>query len=555
MRAQVVSRRTTAWLLAVAVLFTLLNAWKPLTIDDAFFYSYARQIAAHPTDPYGFELLGEGRPKPALHVIAPVVHPYWWAAGIAVFGDVPILWKFWMFPFALILTVALHGLFRRIAPGLELPLLWMVAFSPAVLPNFNLMLDVPAMALGLFALERFTRACDSGDWRTALFAGIVAGVAMQTKYTAVTLVAALLAYGWIYGSLRLAAVAAAAASAIFVGWECILIAKYGESHFMYALLWGQGSGSFHRGFELVVGLVAILGAVAPGIAILASVAMRASPRALGAAIAATVIVFAVIPALPALPIAGLVFSPELSAANAELFLFIPLGIFVVVMVVVLFRELTRDAPTQTGRFLLAWLSIEVMGFALLNPFMATRRTIGICVVLTAAAGAVAARRGIGVRDSSLRLAVGFGIALGCFFQMADVSDAVVRRSAAARIAEQLKALDAAPGETVWVAGRWAYQFYTERLGMRQLVAGESRLASGDWVVVAGGLARQPVPPIQNMSESLVKFRIANPWPWSTVPWAYAGPISMRRQPEAQLIISIHQMQADETLSSLRGDGL
>lgn len=556
MGAQAVSRRTTATLLGVAALFTLLNAAKPMTIDDAVFYYFARQIAEHPADPYGFEIFWEDSPKPALHEVAPAVQLYWWAAGLAVLGDAPLLWKLWLFPFAIVLTVALHGLFRRIAPGLELPLVWMTAFSPAVLPNFNLMLDVPALALGLFALERFARACDSGNWRAALLAGGLAGLAMQTKYTSVTLGGALLAYGWIFGSRRLAFAAATAATAIFVGWECVLIAKYGESQFLQVLLKGQGSGSFHGGFELVRGLVAILGAVAPGIAVLACVAMRVSPRALGVAIAAVVVVFAAIPALSAPPVAAVVFSPKLGTTNAELFLFIPLGLFGVAMFVALFRVLTRGAPARTGRFLLAWLSIEVMGFALLNPFMAARRTMGICVVLIAAAGAVAARRGIGARNGRLRLAVGFGIALGCLFQTTDILDAVVRRSAAPRIAEQLKALGAAPGEeTVWVAGHWGYQFYTERLGMRQLIAGESQLARGDWVVVADGLARQSVPRIQHASASLAKFSISNPWPWSTVPWAYVGPISIRRQPKAQLIISIHRMLADERLASLRDDGL
>ena len=71
----------------------------------------------------------------------------------------------------------------------------------------------------------------------------------------------MLAYGWVFGAPRLAIVATAAASAVFVGWECVLLAKYGESHFLHALLQGQGSGSFHGGFELLTGLVAIMGAV------------------------------------------------------------------------------------------------------------------------------------------------------------------------------------------------------------------------------------------------------------------------------------------------------
>ena len=155
MGVQTDARAATATLLAVAVVFTLLNAAKPLTIDDTVYYYFARQIAEHPADPYGFEIFWDARPRPALQQIAPLLQLYWWAAALAVVGDAPVLWKLWLFPFALILAHSLYGLFRRVAPGLERPLLWMTAFSPALLPNFNLILDVPALAVGLFALERF----------------------------------------------------------------------------------------------------------------------------------------------------------------------------------------------------------------------------------------------------------------------------------------------------------------------------------------------------------------------------------------------------------------
>ena len=75
MGAPIVSRGATATLLGVAVLFTLLNAVKPLTVDDTVYYYFARQIAEHPADPYGFEIFWQDRPKPALHQVAPIVQP------------------------------------------------------------------------------------------------------------------------------------------------------------------------------------------------------------------------------------------------------------------------------------------------------------------------------------------------------------------------------------------------------------------------------------------------------------------------------------------------
>ncbi len=54
-----------ASLVGVALLFTLLNAPKPLIIDDPAYFYYARHIAEHPTDPYGFEIFWGDLPTPA----------------------------------------------------------------------------------------------------------------------------------------------------------------------------------------------------------------------------------------------------------------------------------------------------------------------------------------------------------------------------------------------------------------------------------------------------------------------------------------------------------
>ena len=51
---------------------TLLNAAKPIHMDDAVYHMYAAQIAEHPGDPYGGEVVdywfppkrGDGRPRP-----------------------------------------------------------------------------------------------------------------------------------------------------------------------------------------------------------------------------------------------------------------------------------------------------------------------------------------------------------------------------------------------------------------------------------------------------------------------------------------------------------
>jgi hypothetical protein len=37
---------------------------------------------------------------------------------------------------------------------------------------------------------------------------------------------------------------------------------------------------------------------------------------------------------------------------------------------------------------------------------------------------------------------------------------------------------------------------------------------------------------------------ANPWPWSTIPSFYLGPLPICRQPDAQIVVQIHRVVSD-----------
>src|SRR6516165_5096822 len=86
------SRELVAVLLPSLVL-TFLNAAKPIHMDDAFYWEFARHTAHHPLDPYGFALIYFGWPELANRAIAPPVVPYWWGAAIAMMGNHPVFWK------------------------------------------------------------------------------------------------------------------------------------------------------------------------------------------------------------------------------------------------------------------------------------------------------------------------------------------------------------------------------------------------------------------------------------------------------------------------------
>ena len=210
------------------MLLTLLNALKPLYIDDPFIHDVARQMADRPTNPYGFEIFWMQWPQPVHEELTPPVLPYWWSLALRLFGERPLAWKLWLFPFSLLLSVSLHELLRRYAPKAALPLVVMTVLSPAVLPSLNLMQDIPALALGLTGLAIYLRAADRGSDVLALCAGLACGLAAQTKYPTLTLLVAILLHGVLFRRLRLALLAAATAAVVFAGWEWLMTLLYGQ---------------------------------------------------------------------------------------------------------------------------------------------------------------------------------------------------------------------------------------------------------------------------------------------------------------------------------------
>ena len=128
-------------LLGLTVLVTLLNASKPIVMDDDLYYLYASHIAQHPFNPYGFLL---GGTHPANETLAPPGLLYWLAGAQRLFGGDPFVLKLSLLPFVAMFVWGSYGLAHRFAPGLETPLTVMMVLSPAALPNWNLMLDMPA---------------------------------------------------------------------------------------------------------------------------------------------------------------------------------------------------------------------------------------------------------------------------------------------------------------------------------------------------------------------------------------------------------------------------
>jgi hypothetical protein len=297
----------------------------------------------------------------------------------------------------------------------------------------------------------------------------------------------------------------------------------------------------------VLSLLTLLGGTAALPALLALVGLGASRWIVTGAALATGLAFAAIPVLPRPP----VFEAEnffaVHAAHfPEIFLFLPLGLSAAgVLVAVALRLLRRgdQAGRAADRVLVLWLGLEIAGFFLFSPYVAARRVIGLVVAATLLAARAASRRA-SERDARIGVwtATAFGIALGALYFGADLSDAQTRRSLVERVARQLPRLGAdRERETIWYSGHWELQYYAERAGMRPVIAGESELQPGDWLLLCSGTTMPPLAIPLDRLEIRDQLPATSAWPWSTISRYYEGPVPLIRQPETQAVAWIFRV--------------
>lgn len=467
-------------LLGLAVLATALNAAKPCQADDFTYLRFAQEFADHPLAPYDFKYELPPYELDGIHVLVPPVVPYWLALATRVGGDGPVWLRACLFPFVALFVVAAYALLRRVGCPFPALLAGALLFSPVVLPGINCMLDVPALALVLAAAAVQWRAGESGSWGLALLAGLLAGLAMQTKYTAFVAVPLLVLAGLLQGRWRLGLASALLAGGLFVGWEGFLVASQGTSHFLAALE-GRSGSPVLRMLHLVLPSITHSGALLAGLASMGLVALgrpRLALLPLGLALVT-------VPLLACLPEPWLVWGPTKHPWQVGFGLGHVLhglaGLMAIAATGVVVWRLTREDTTPLGRFLLAWLVLEVGAMFLLSPFPAARRYMGCVAVLALLVGRLAGRlHGKGVPLMEYRWAAAATALLGLMYFSVDFAEAwALEQSAARAVARAARVAD---GGRTWSCAWVGFEYYAERAGARPFTR-EVAPRPGDAVVV------------------------------------------------------------------------
>jgi len=559
--------------IVAAVLFTLVNAVKPVMIDDTAYVYFARQIASRPLDPYGFALFWWDAPQPANEILAPPVFSYYLALVVSTTGEDPFVWKLALFPWSLLLAFSLQELLRRFAPGMERSLLVMLLFSPALLPSLNLMIDVPALSLSIAALNLFFRATERSSYGLAALSGLMAGVAMQTKYTGFLAPGAMLLWSLTTGRWRLWPVAAVIAGSLFAGWEYFVALRYGASHFLLALS-GQGGSSLEKYAANLPFLPSYLGGLAPFGVALGLGTLGVGQRWVWSAVAVMLAAFVAVVLVDVrfVGLAGLSHAlfgtypnPPVEFQLAEVIFNTISGAGAVVLVLIV-RELRRE-DKATGdpctRFLVLWLVLEVIGFTVMTPFPAARRVLGVGLVAALLVGRLAARRGSLLwRRGLLPGLIAGNVLLALGYQALDWYGARLQQQAVERATRYI----AEHGDgRVWYTGHWGFQFYAERAGMEPVVPPyfiprESRIrfpevtqfVPGDWLVVpdAQFIIQQLIRlPEQNL-ELCDELILTSPIPLRTIPNFYAGRTPVEHFEGPALVVRLYRVRAGFTAERL-----
>jgi hypothetical protein len=543
-------------IVTLAAVLTGLNAVKPLHVDDATFYVNAAQIAIHPLDPYGYVLLRWSDAVPALHALAPPVLSYWWAIGIRMFGDRPLLWKLWLFPAALIFVASLAALLHRFAPSVAMPLLVLLVLSPVFLPSLNLMMDSPALALSLLALVLFFRACDRDAPALAVRAGLIAGLAMQTKYTALLTPAIVLNYALLQRKSRLGLTAALVAGLVFVSWETALFFRYGESHFLYQLL--QGDNGDQTKSVLFASFFPLLGGAAPTLVLLALTVLPA-PRWLLLFTA----LFAILPFLllvcpDALSGDGTVYqlADVLFACNGAAGLLCVGG--------TAWRLVAASGPVARPKhdskrvawFLVIWLAFELAGFVVISPFPAVRRIMGTSIAATLVIGCLADQSPLETwRRNVLNVLTVATALLGLGFFVVDYQEARAEQHAPYAAAQLIRRKH--PQARIWYAGYWGFQYYAEKCGMKQIVPlrnaedgapallPPSHFHRGDWLVIPDeGIPQQELELDRPELEPEGQIAVGDAIPLSTLMNYYAGAAPLRHPRGPRIVLRLFRAKDD-----------
>ena len=475
--------------LVLALALTALNAAVPVTVDDPAYLRQASWWAAHPFDPLGGETLLYQTLVPAAANAAPPVGIAWLALGMRVFGDTPLALKLWLFPWSWLFVWAVNGLVARASPTLRVPLIVFAVLSPVTVPSFHFMLDLPALALGLTALGLLI-ASDPTP-RAAAIAGLLAGLALQTKYSAIGVVAGGVLGVALAGRVQLAVVSGAIACATFTVIEALF--SGGATPPLIAYLAGRPARDPGGHLPLVTARKLVLMAGTAGSALIPLGLFALGARRISGWIAIVAVLggwtlFALAPPALVAWLDHVTGGRGINHANLTVGW---MGLALALILIVAGARAWRSGD-PFARAVTAWLILECAIAPFVSASASVRRVLGALVALTVLLSWHAGRSVAGdpARRTGVLASVACGVLLMLGFVLVDRDSALSEQRALVLARGRIHGT---AGRLAYVADHWgAFQDAARRAGMIEVSAERPPLVPGDWLLVPFGVEMRHV---------------------------------------------------------------
>lgn len=457
---------------------------KPFNMDDPLFVWTARQIQAHPLDPFGFEVNWYGTPLPMSQVTRnPPLASYYMALAAAVLG-----WSERALHAAFLLPAiaVVLGTYRLAARACDRPLL--AALAAALSPVFlvsstSVMCDVLMLACWLWAVVLWLEGLEQKSWaRLAAAAGLMT-LAALTKYFGAALVPLLAACGLIkerrpgwWAALLLVPVAG------LLGWQWFAQSSYQQAVVFDAVSYARNTSGFFAGTRLATILIGLsfAGGCLAVVVFLAPWLWRGRDL-LALTIGSVLLVAGVFAEGTLLKMYYWMQGGERLGMEAQILVWTAGGVSVLALAVADVWQ-RRDAMAW---LLALWVAGTFIFTAVFNwtingrSLLPMAPAVGILIARRLQARAAAAATAPLPGPRGVWAALAAGAVLGWMVARADyLLAATVRKSA-----EATWNRFGGPGRKLWFQGQWGFQYYMKQLGALEEDQRNPALQPGDFLAV------------------------------------------------------------------------
>lgn len=509
------------WTLTLAVLATLGPFLaKPFNIDEPLFIWVARQIHAHPANPYGFNLVWGWTAFPMWKLTEnPPLACYYLAGMAGIFGWSEIALHF---AFLLPALAVVWGTCRLAGHFCHQPLLAALAtvFTPVFLvSSLTVMCDVTMLAFWTWAAVLWVEGTEQNNLRKLFAAGWLIALAEMTKYYGACLIPLLAAYSLArrrrvgqWGQFLLIPLA------ILCAYQYLTQAAYGESLLFRAMNYTSSSKVFFGFSKIHLGLTAL--AFAGGCLAVAMffAPLLWRPKALavfagGAVLIAIVVVF---DKTMWKKYDGLLDAARVPAEIQFIFWATGgVGALALTLADILNR---RDARS----WLLAWWVLGTFLFAAFFNWTVNARSI---LPMAPAVGILIARRleqTILTNRKTWPRSVVICLAASAVLSLLVTRSDFLLATAVRKSAQDVCARYVRETGTLWFQGHWGFQYYMQSSGAFIFDVKRARLKPGDDLVVPSNNTNV-LPPDPGNGELLEILTVSGPhWLTTWNPTVGAG---------------------------------